>query len=1012
VDWESPPLYFIPARGQKEKEKKSTAGGGNSPCVLKIGSLNVRGCSTDEGKRCEIGSMCERRKLDVLALSETKMKGKGEAMFGNVKGRISGVMDGRAREGVALLLSDRVKEWVVDWKEVSSRVMWVKVKLRSSVWVFVGVYAPGSEKSEEERESFWNELTECLRDLGTNVKVVILGDMNARVGVEEVDGIVGKYGVPGTNASGEHLVGMCAEHELVIGNTCFKKKEINKYTWVRMEGGNVRDRAVMDYVLVSRSECKSLLDVHVYRGEAGGMSDHFLVEGRLKVSYGSWKQHEKGRERGTAIKVGELRNERKMMEYQVKVANKYECLGEIESVEEEWSKFKNGVVESAREICGVRKVGGKRRKGSEWWNDVVREAVGRKRRAYEGWLNCKNADTYEVYKEERRAVKQVVKEEKRRANERWCRNVSEKFDENKKMFWKEVKKLRKGNDSMEARVRDVNGNVLCDDKSVKDRWKEYFDMLLNEEDGREANVVAVGNGRGMPNLGELNDERISRDEICKAVSKLKDGKATGMDGCAAECVKKGGATVIEWLVRLFNVCFLSGVVPSEWCEACIVPLYKGKGDKYDCGSYRGISLLSVIGKLYGRVLIDRISGATECAIGEEQCGFRRGRGCVDQVFAVRQVCEKAIEKGKEVFFAFMDLEKAYDRVDRGALWDVMRIYGVGGRLLRGVQSFYASSRACVRVADGVSDWFSVNVGLRQGCVMSPWLFNLFMDGVVREVNARMLGRGCEMVHGNETWHLSQLLFADDTALVADSEERLSMLVKEFGRVCDRRKLNVNVGKSKVMRCANDARMGSMNVVLKGQVLEEVNMFKYLGSNVSANGGCENEVVYRLNEGAKVLGVVNRVVRSMNVSLGAKRCLYERVVVPTVLYGAETWALRESERKKLNVFEMKCLRSMIGVSRMDRVRNELVRERTGVMNDLAGRVDRCVLRWFGHVERMNEERMVKRVMNSSMSGRRPRGRPKFAWMNGVKRAVNARGMSIEDARVCATDRVAWRALVSA
>ena len=102
-------------------------------------------CSTSVGKRCEIGELFERRKLDVLALSETKMKGQGESMFGNVKGRISGIVNGRAKEGVALLLSDRMNECVTEWKEVSSRVMWVKNKWESEVWVFVSVYGPGKE---------------------------------------------------------------------------------------------------------------------------------------------------------------------------------------------------------------------------------------------------------------------------------------------------------------------------------------------------------------------------------------------------------------------------------------------------------------------------------------------------------------------------------------------------------------------------------------------------------------------------------------------------------------------------------------------------------------------------------------------------------------------------------------------------------------------------------------------------------------------------------------------------
>ena len=144
------------------------------------------------------------------------------------------------------------------------------------------------------------------------------------------------------------------------------------------------------------------------------------------------------------------------------------------------------------------------------------------------------------------------------------------------------------------------------------------------------------------------------------------------------------------------------------------------------------------------MLINRIRDKTEGVIAEVQGGFRRGRGCTDQTFTVRQLCEKYIAKGKDVYFAFLDLEKAYDRVDREAMWKVMRIYGIGGRLLQAVESMYASSKACVRVGNEVSEWFPVRVGLRQGCVMSPWLFNLYMDGVMREIREKVDDVGATM----------------------------------------------------------------------------------------------------------------------------------------------------------------------------------------------------------------------------------------------------------------------------
>ena len=108
------------------------------------------GCSTIESKRCEIGCIFGRRGMDVLALCETKMKGKGEVAFGEVTGRVSGVERGRAREGVALLLSEWMVNKVVEWKEVSSRLMWVRIRMGRECWVFVSAYGPDCERSEEE----------------------------------------------------------------------------------------------------------------------------------------------------------------------------------------------------------------------------------------------------------------------------------------------------------------------------------------------------------------------------------------------------------------------------------------------------------------------------------------------------------------------------------------------------------------------------------------------------------------------------------------------------------------------------------------------------------------------------------------------------------------------------------------------------------------------------------------------------------------------------------------------
>ena len=195
------------------------------------------------------------------------------------------------------------------------------------------------------------------------------------------------------------------------------------------------------------------------------------------------------------------------------------------------------------------------------------------------------------------------------------------------------------------------------------------------------------------------------------------------------------------------------------------------------------------------------------------------------------------------------------------------------------------------------------------------MFNLYVDGLVRWVNVRMLGKGLELLSANGgRLEINQLLFADDTALVA-GYEKLCRLMCKFGRVCER-KLRVNVGKSKVMRCSRYRNGSRKQVMLNGEPLEVGDCFKYLRSEVAADGGCEMDLVHRMNQGYKTRGALESVRSNRGLGIKAKKCLYEGVIVPTALYGAEAWGMRIAEKRKVNVLEMKCLRSLVGVSRID------------------------------------------------------------------------------------------------
>ena len=148
---------------------------------------------------------------------------------------------------------------------------------------------------------------------------------------------------------------------------------------------------------------------------------------------------------------------------------------------------------------------------------------------------------------------------------------------------------------MEETVKDVNGRLLKGNKARK-RWAEYFEESLNVGADREAAIVAAG-GVQVPVMGEENEREITREEVKRVLNEMKGGKAPGMNGVRVEMLKEGCVTVLEWLVRVFNICFMLSIVPVDWVIACMVPLYKDKGDVHECSNFKGISLLSVVGKV-------------------------------------------------------------------------------------------------------------------------------------------------------------------------------------------------------------------------------------------------------------------------------------------------------------------------------------------------------------------------------------------------------------------------------
>ena len=240
------------------------------------------------------------------------------------------------------------------------------------------------------------------------------------------------------------------------------------------------------------------------------------------------------------------------------------------------------------------------------------------------------------------------------------------------------------------------------------------------------------------------------------------------------------------------------------------------------------------------------------------------------------------------------------------------------------------------------------------------------------------------------------------------------MVKEFERVCGQKGLKINPGKSKVLVFEEEETDEGMELEIRvgGVVLEEVKVFRYLGMDLGKEGGMKEEIDHRVGEGTRALSGLRELWKEGDLSLKLKISMFEKICVPAVLYGCETWGLNARSKKKLEVFEMKGLRAVCGVSKRERIRNRVIRERCDWKNGLVRRAEKGMLRWFGHLERMEEQRVVRRVWEAEGIGRRGRGRPRRRWMDGIKEMLEERGMRVEEGRVLARDRMEWRRWVRA
>ncbi|CAH8462351.1 unnamed protein product [Schistosoma mattheei] len=562
---------------------------------------------------------------------------------------------------------------------------------------------------------------------------------------------------------------------------------------------------------------------------------------------------------------------------------------------------------------------------------------------------------------------------------------------NMRQLYDTTKKLSGNRREPERPVKSKEGEVITNIEEQQNRWVEHFKELLN----RPA-PLNPPNIEAAPTDLPINVGPPTIEEISMAIRQIKSGKAAGPDNIPAEALKADVAATARILHILFSKIWDEEQVPTDWKEGLLIKIPK-KGDLSKCDNYRGITLLSIPGKVFNRVLLNRMKDCVDAQLRDQQAGFRKDRSCTDQIATLRIIVEQSIEWNSSLYINFIDYEKAFDSVDRTTLWKLFRHYGVPQKIVNIIRNSYGGLNCEIVHGGQLTKSFEVKTGVMQGCLLSFFLFLLVIDWITKTSTSE----GKHGIQWTSRMQLDDLNFACDLALLSQSQQQMQ---EKMNSVAAAVGLNIHKGKSRILRY-NTACTNRMTI--DGEDLEDVKTFTYLGSIIDEQGGSDADVKARIGKARAVYLQLRNIWSSKQLSTNTKVRIFNTNVKTVLLYGVETWRTVKAVIQKIQVFIKSCLRKILRIRWPDTIINNQLWERTNQIS-AEEEIRKKRWKWIGHIEESTQLRHKTRPQNPQ--GQRERGRTKNTLRREMEtdtKRVNSNWIDLERS---AQDRLGWRMMV--
>lgn len=966
----------------------------------RIGYWNVQ-TLYETGKLKQLTLEFQRFNLDILGISECRWTGNGEHITSTGEKLIYSGNEQHHTNGVGILLSREAANAMIEWNPISPRIITARFNSRSRKTTIIQVYAPTEVSDVEKKREFYSMLQSTFASIKKGDIKILMGDLNAQIGSSNanIEHVMGKHGLGNINENGDLLVDFCNTNSLVIGNSIFPHKRHHKVTW--RSPNNITENQI-DHFCISRIWRKSLLDTRAFRS-ADVASDHFLCIAKLRMRVMAKPQgNQSDRAR---FNVCNLKSQTTREAFTHRLQNSI-CTNPPPTggINEMWTHIKKSFIDTCSHVLKYQ-----RKKKAEWISDHSLDLIEKRRLVKTNREQARTRALKLDFDSKYRALKNQVKQSCRRDKRLWTEDLAAQAENasrtnNPRTLYQITRKLSGKYFNTARPIRDESSTIVTNEAEQLDCWHKHFSKILNHcETAPSTSEASLSTPPDdlHPHETSINTNPPTLEEIVEAIKELKNGKAAGNDNIPAEALKADPHITARAFLPLFQAIWLEEKLPDEWLQGILIKVPK-KGDLSLCKNYRGIMLLSAPSKILSKVLLNRIRARIERTLRRTQAGFRPSRSCTDHIVTLRIILEQINEWQSNLHACFVDFTTAFDSICRDNIWSSLRSRHIPSKLINIIKSHYDGFTCKVLHNKMLSPDIKPKTGVKQGCLMSPILFLVVLDDVMRRALPDNHGISWDMFG-----QLEELSYADDIVLLStnrsDMQTKLNLLSEHASNVG----LRINTTKTEFLTTAENKPTFS----IYNEQIKEAEKFCYLGSVVTPDGGTTEDITSRINKARGTFAQLRNIWASNSISKQTKLKIYNSNVKSVLLYGCESWSLTSALVRKVQVFSNSCLRKILRVWWPQTISNQQLLASTNEI-PIELEIKRKKWRWIGHTLRKDVKETCRAVLWWNPQGNRSRGRPKTTWRRNTDTELNQQNTSWNEIKILARNRINYRSFVMA